>query len=874
LSGPSQSVKVLFASASDAVVALALERFRKIFPELPLVVVSEFPPLEAEWIPYHIRRSWRENRELIQAKLGGRRIRLAAVILEPRIPHWRLRALGFALAPLHFLAFNETGQHFMLRPRDTLTMLRHILWRLKNLVRSQFQPESSTYRAVEWFRKPGTFRLSVLYRMAMARGRSLARSRPIVEPVPVTESRRPRGVSVVIPSRNGRELLEACLSGIQHADEIIIIDNGSDDGTAEYLGRFWPQVLIELSPQPLAFATAVNRGIRRARFSHVCVLNNDMAVEPGFFAALLGPFDTVPDLFSSTAQIFFPEGKRREETGKTVMTPAPEVIEFPVHCDIPLEGEDHSYVLYGSGGCTLYDAVKLETLGGFDEIYRPAYVEDLDLGVRAWLRGWPSVYCAEARVLHEHRATTSRYFSRDELDRTLEINYVHFLARAIGDPETFSRLWRHNVLRLKALEKEAALSVSARQSAVSVPAGDIRFLDLVNGEVAVFPGRPAAAKPVVLIASPYVPFPLSHGAAVRIYNLMRRAAADFDQVLVAFTEEALPVPRELREICTEIVTVRRAGSHALPSRGRPDTVEEFDTAAFHAALRQTIAKWRPAIVQFEFTQLAQYAAGCAPARTILVEHDITYDLYAQMLATGTNDWETRRQYELWTSFETAAWRQVDRVVTMSELDRSLVKGSVAIPNGVDLDRFQPSSQQPEPRRLLFIGSFAHRPNVLALEFFLRDVFPQLENVTLHVIAGQRHQRFWDLQHPGVDVEGFVSDVRPAYRRAALVIAPLVASAGTNVKILEAMAMGKAIVSTEAGIHGLELELGADVLVTDSAEAMAGAITRLLEDPVERAVIESHARETVERVYGWDAIAREQKKLYEGLLQLPRENRVV
>jgi glycosyltransferase involved in cell wall biosynthesis len=244
-----------------------------------------------------------------------------------------------------------------------------------------------------------------------------------------------------------------------------------------------------------------------------------------------------------------------------------------------------------------------------------------------------------------------------------------------------------------------------------------------------------------------------------------------------------------------------------------------------------------------------------------------------MLATGTDDWEIRRQHQLWTGFETAAWRQVDRVVTMSEKDRAVVGGATTIPNGVDLDRFQPSRLAPEPRRLLFIGSFAHRPNVLALEFFLRDVFPRLENVTLHVIAGQRHQRFWDLQHDplhnGVEVEGFVSDVRPAYQRATVVIAPLVASAGTNVKILEAMAMGKAIVSTEAGIHGLELQRGADVVVADSAEAMAAAIARLLEAPAERAALEAHARQTVERVYGWDAIAREQKKLYESLLQLPR-----
>jgi len=180
-------------------------------------------------------------------------------------------------------------------------------------------------------------------------------------------------------------------------------------------------------------------------------------------------------------------------------------------------------------------------------------------------------------------------------------------------------------------------------------------------------------------------------------------------------------------------------------------------------------------------------------------------------------------------FERAAWKQVDRVVVMSENDSKIVDGSVVVQNGVDLQRFQAASEsEPEPRRLLFIGSFAHRPNVLAMEFFLRDVFPKLDKVTLHVIAGRRHEAFWDLKHPGVEVEGFVSDVRTAYRRAAIVIAPLIASAGTNIKIMEAMAMGKAIVSTEAGIHGLELERGKDAIVTDSAEDMTGEIERLFE----------------------------------------------
>ena len=100
------------------------------------------------------------------------------------------------------------------------------------------------------------------------------------------------GISVVIPSRNGRELLEAQLPAIVRdlsafASEVLIVDNGSDDGTAQWLQAAWPAAIVEVSAAPLSFSRAVNRGIAGARFSHICLLNNDMRIQPGFFAALL-----------------------------------------------------------------------------------------------------------------------------------------------------------------------------------------------------------------------------------------------------------------------------------------------------------------------------------------------------------------------------------------------------------------------------------------------------------------------------------------------------------------------------------------------------------------------------------------------------------
>jgi len=392
-----------------------------------------------------------------------------------------------------------------------------------------------------------------------------------------------------------------------------------------------------------------------------------------------------------------------------------------------------------------------------------------------------------------------------------------------------------------------------------------------NETVTVYPGKAASGKPRVLVASAYVPFPLSHGGAVRIHNLTARAAADCDQILVAFSETDAPPAGELLERFVEVVLVRRIGTHAAPSTRRPEVVEQFASASFRAALRDTVRKWQPAIAQLEFTQMAQYAADCAPARPILVEHDITFDLYQQLRQTS-DDWDLRHQLKLWRRFETAAWRKMACVVTMSEKDCALVTGTRAavLPNGVDLGRFRVAPRAPEPRRLLFVGSFSHLPNLMAVAFFLDHVWPRLRDARLHIIAGARHEYFLDyhgsqvkvrLDQPGVEVEGFVSDVRGAYERAAVVVAPLVVSAGTNLKILEAMACGRPVVATPAGVNGLDLIPGEDFMLVHTGAEMAAAIENLLASPAECHRLAVAGRRRVEDRYGWDKIAHRQTELY-------------
>ncbi len=874
----SSRAKVVFATCAGERMAALVEAMRQVGEDLPLYIVSEFAPPSGHWIPYHPLRSAADNMARIGRQLAALDVGLAGIYLDPTTPYWPLRRLAWRLTSWRsWVLFSTDLNHYMLRPRSFPALAKFGLWRAREVMRFQLHPGGDVYTFLWRLGHPSHFRRPWLAWKARRAGYKLISQKRAADAPLVLGKPLPAGITVIIPSRNGAELLDRLLPLVR-ADQVVVVDNGSDEA--------WmapEDVELVVSKEPLSFAAAVNQGIAAARFSHVCLLNNDMVMEPGFFAALRQAFDEVPDLFCATAQIFFPEGQRRQETGKAAMVPDPGPTDFPLACIEPLPGEDRTWVLYGSGGCSLYDTSKLLALGGLDASYQPAYVEDLDLGYRGWLAGWPSVYVSGARVVHHHRSTTSRYFDEAALRRMVELNYLRFLARAIHAPEEFSKRWRRAVERLNLLaagHEPDSVPMAVLEQAPSLEGrspyavlGDESILALGSGDVACFPGQCSAEGVRVLVATCYPPYPLAHGGAVRMYNLMRRAAArGVSQVLVVFGDELTAPAPELLAICHRVVMVRRRGSHYRLDSGRPDVVDEFDSPVMRAVLERLMLEFRPAIAQLEFTQMGVYLDTVKQARTLLVEHDVTIDLYQQLLERNPSD-DLRDQLARWQRFETEAWRKADRVIVMSERDRMTVgERAIVLANGVDVERYQPSTEPPIPRRLLFIGSFNHLPNLLALDWFLREVWPLLRTkVTLQAVAGARHEYYLDfyrasvtldLTREGLEVNGFVADVRPAYRQAAVVIAPLLASAGTNIKILEAMAMGKAIVSTAAGVNGLgDLVAGSAFALADDPGEFAREVDALLSDGKRRVKMEESARMAVEGRYSWDGIAELQSGIY-------------
>jgi glycosyltransferase involved in cell wall biosynthesis len=194
-----------------------------------------------------------------------------------------------------------------------------------------------------------------------------------------------------------------------------------------------------------------------------------------------------------------------------------------------------------------------------------------------------------------------------------------------------------------------------------------------------------------------------------------------------------------------------------------------------------------------------------------------------------------------------------------------------IPNGVDLARFRPEPET-DGQRLLFIGSFRHFPNITAFRFFTDSVWPLLREkfpaMTVTVVCGPDHLTYWraftETPEPPrggrVHLVGFVEDVRPLYVEANLVLVPTTVSAGTNVKVLEAMAMQRAVVSTTSGCAGLGLLHGHSVWIGDTPEAFAAGIATLISDAERRGQIAEAARGHALRNFDWEAIGEKQREL--------------
>ena len=410
--------------------------------------------------------------------------------------------------------------------------------------------------------------------------------------------------------------------------------------------------------------------------------------------------------------------------------------------------------------------------------------------------------------------------------------------------------------------------------------------------------RKDAAKTLLLL-TPQFPYPPHQGTTLRNYNLIAGLARHHEVHLLSFGDPAASRGTPLDDLCRTVqvlppparTTLQRVKGLAFSRL--PDMAQRLPSAAFQDALDATVEREDPDVVEVEGIELAQYLFQVADRRgaakrPLLVFDDHNAEYVLQQRAFETDIRQPRRwigaaysfvQWQRLKGYERRACHAADRVVVVSETDAAAIRrldaglDPVVVPNGVDIDFYAadvPALEDgagPGPLDLVFTAKMDFRPNVDAVLWFAQAVLPLIRRrsplTRFWVVGKDPHPRLAPLtDDPGIVVTGWVEDVRPYIAGAALYVIPLRIGGGTRLKVLEAMAMGRAIVSTALGCEGFELKPGQELAIADTPDEFASTVLALLQDPDRRERMGRDAHQYARTRYDWRMIVPLLERVYE------------
>jgi O-antigen biosynthesis protein len=722
------------------------------------------------------------------------------------------------------------------------------------------------------------------------------------------------GASVVIPNWNGKDLLASYLPSViqamagNPANEIIVVENGSSDGSAEFVRTNFPTVKVLALAENQGFGGGCNAGVRAASNRIAVLLNSDMRVAPDFLAPLVEGFSD-PLVFAVSCQIFFTDpNKVREETGLTEGWWQDGGLHVRHRIDPAIAGLFPCF--YGGGGSCAFDREKFLELGGFDPLLEPFYLEDTDLGYMAWKRGWKVLYQPRSIVYHEHRGTIGKKYSEERIHNVLRKNYVLFcwknihepgklassflfafagslLSAAFGDTPlrpNLTAVWRAFSQVRQAVRsrwRARALGQVSDTEAFRRPLGGYyhdRFSTMDE----------APRRLRVLFVSPYPICPPVHGGAVFMFQTLRQLARLAETHVV----EMLDIPaqaadnEDLRSFCASAQwLVRPPNPPKSWGSLKPHAVREIAVDDLAWTIHRELLLKRIDVLQLEYTSMAQYRGDYRRIVNALFEHDV----YFQSVARGVGqnpralNLKARIEYLRALRYELRALPRFDQVQVCTPANRDYLLSyapglaprlKAGLRAGIDADQYEFRGEGREPLTMLFLGSFRHSPNRAALDWFIGRVLPIIlkkQPRARLIVAGSDPPPAYTYTDSASNIEmlGHVDDVREPLGRYAAFVCPILSGSGVRVKLLEAFAAGIPVVSTKIGAEGLARKDGEFCLLADEPEAFAERALTLLEQPETGYALARRARREVEAHWHMEEITR---RLLEGYGELVREKR--
>ena len=396
----------------------------------------------------------------------------------------------------------------------------------------------------------------------------------------------------------------------------------------------------------------------------------------------------------------------------------------------------------------------------------------------------------------------------------------------------------------------------------------------------------------ILIISDALPYPPDSGAKIRVYNLIKRISHLCDISLVTLTQSTNNGQniRELKKYCKTVHTIqlkRKSKLEHLPGlinyfiRGEPIENKFVFVNEMKDVISKLVENIHFDVIQIEHSYMAPYINilnqnTLKNTVKILTLHNLGYIQCYRQFKIEKDLFKKARYFLNWMllkNWEPKFANKFDLCIVTSPTEKTSLKTANpllkvgVIPNGVDLNYYKPLPFDNKTQDILFIGKMDYTPNIDGVFYFCDKIFPIIKKSipnSRFIIAGSNvPMKIEELKKDSnIIVAGYVEDARPFYQQSVLSVVPLRAGSGTRLKILESMALGRAVVSTSIGCEGLEVKHNDTIIISDDPQDFAERVIELLGNKDLRKKISKNARNLVERNYCWDSIADKQIHLYE------------
>ena len=407
-----------------------------------------------------------------------------------------------------------------------------------------------------------------------------------------------------------------------------------------------------------------------------------------------------------------------------------------------------------------------------------------------------------------------------------------------------------------------------------------------------------AAQRKVLFLAPFAPrLDAMHGGGKALAQILSGLTSRHRLALVYLRgSNEPPLDERLRAQCEVVEEVARPWTGtSIPQRGirrgrrilsllaaRPMWVTDWASRAFAARVRALAEHWEPDLVHIEYHIMGQYlsALGACKAPRVLTEHEPAERAAPYIVSSGTaarllNLYDRR----IWRQFERAVIRAVQAVVVFTEKDKEALERLVpeacivTIPLGAEVPERPLNPAGSIAPNLLFFGNFVHPPNVDAAIRLARAIFPVVQarfrDLRLYLVGDRPPAELRRMANANVQVTGSVPDLAPYLDRASVFVAPIRSGGGMRLKMLEALAAGKAIVATPLAVEGLEVANGEHVCLAETDAEFCEAVSRLLASPEQRVFLAGRARAWACANLGWDTSMAAYEGLYSRLIEGPQ-----